>query len=45
MFRRVMNTVLATVVPFVVATPYWDFIKVADSIILFGEPEYPSENN
>lgn len=43
MFKRIMNTVLATVVPFVVATSYWDFIKLAESIVLFGEPEYPRE--
>lgn len=43
MFKRVMNTVLATLIPFVVATPYWDFIKVTESILLFGEPKYPQD--
>ena len=44
MFKRIMNTVLATVVPFVVATPYWDFIKFTDSLVLFGEPDFPDNN-
>lgn len=43
MFKRVMNTVLATVVPFVVATSYWDVVGFGNSLVLFGEPKYPSQ--
>lgn len=41
MFKKIMNSVLAIGMSFVMASSYWDFFESGNSLFLFGEPEYP----
>lgn len=43
MFKRLVNTLMAAIVPMVISASYWDFIKFTDSLILFGEPTCSSD--
>lgn len=44
MFKKIMNSVMAIGLTLVMASSYWDIVGFGDSLFLFGEPEFPSEN-
>lgn len=44
MFKKIMNSVLAIGMSFVMASSYWDIIEFGNSLLLFGEPDFPVNN-
>lgn len=48
MFKRIKNKLLTSAMTSVVAfagyLTFWDLIQSSSSLLLFGEPEYPSED-
>lgn len=41
MFKKIMNSMMAIGMSFVMASSYWDLVPSGNSLLLFGEPEYP----
>jgi len=44
MFKRVKNALMKSVVALAGYLTFWDLIQVSNSLLLFGEPEYPTED-
>lgn len=43
-FKHFKNTLLTSVLVLAGTTTFWDFFMSGNSLLLFGEPEYPSED-
>lgn len=44
MFKKIMNSMMAIGMSFVMASSYWDIVEYGNSLLLFGEPTFPSQN-
>lgn len=43
MFRKIRNTLLTSALALSGFITFWDLVESGNSLLLFGEPEYPSE--
>lgn len=44
MFKRIKNSLLTSALALSVFIGFWDLVESGNSLLLFGEPEYPSED-
>lgn len=42
MFKKIMNSVMAIGLTLVMASSYWDIVEFGNSLLLFGEPDFPT---
>ena len=43
MFKRFKNTLLTSTLSFIMLASFWDLVRSGNILLLFGEPEYPSD--
>lgn len=43
MLKKIMNTAMAVGLSFIMASSYWDLFESGNSLLLFGEPDFPNE--
>lgn len=44
MFKRFRNTLVTSALAIAGCVTFWDVIKSSNSLLLFGEPDYPNED-
>ena len=44
MFKRFKNTIMTSALVLAGSVTFWDLFKEGNSLLFFGEPEYPSED-
>jgi len=43
-FRKIKNTLLTSALVLASGTTFWDLFLAGNSLLFFGEPEYPTED-